>query len=563
MASADTITMDLNDQSTIATGGDSLPTPLSLKAILSPSSVLNVLVIWLSYRVLLALYNISPFHPLYKFPGPKIAAATFLYEAWYDWILEGQYTNRIREMHRVYGPIIRISPHEIHVSTPSFADEVYPSSSSLRIRDKSQHQLNTGGAGPVSVTGFSTVSHELHRLKRAPLSKFFSRSQMLLLEGEVTDHSRRVINKLLRIGTSTTENKVQDVKEAFNCFTADVIAQYCFGESLGFVDQENGWEPNFATWTSSFMRAAYGMRNNTLMRKSASALPFLARKNLLGEDVRKVMEVMEVLVPDFLRKALGNEAKDGKGGIFADIMRSMSDNGKKKLTDEEMYWLSGEGFNFLLAGTETTAAILTTITFWLLAKPQVYDRLMTDLNTLSPETIKWTDLEQKPYMWAVVHEALRMMPGVSHRSARVARTEDLVFKDRKNGDKEWVIPRGTPVGMTSMIQHWDEELFPQPDDFLPERWLVTEKDGDGKMMVKPDYKLQKNLLAFGKAGHGRACIGESLAYCEVYIMAALMAFHVIPRARLVDTTRENFDYDHDMIVPQTKFGSISCKIAIQ
>lgn len=46
-------------------------------------------------------------------------------------------------------------------------------------------------------------------------------------------------------------------------------------------------------------------------------------------------------------------------------------------------------------------------------------------------------------------------------------------------------------------------------------------------------------------------------------MAALMAFHVVPRAKLVDTTRANFDYDHDMIVPQTKFGSISCKIAIQ
>lgn len=341
---------------------------------------------------------------------------------------------------------------------------------------------------------------------------------MLLLEGEVTDHARRVIDKLIRIGTSRpTEGKkgggeVQDVKEAFNCFTADVIAQYCFSESLGFVDQENGWEPNFATWTSSFMRAAYGMRNNTLLRKSAAALPFLARRNLLGEDVRRVMEVMEVLVPDFLKKAVGSEAKDGKGGIFAEIMRGMStsttttgpgtEGGEKRreLTEDEMYWLSGEGFNFLLAGTETTAAILTTITFWLLAKPEIYARLMTDLNTLNPETIKWTELEQKPYMWAVVHEALRMMPGVSHRSARVARTEDLVFTDKKNGGKEWVIPRGTPVGMTSMIQHWDEELFPDPDEFLPERWLTQEG--------KPDYKLQKNLLSFGKSGHGRACIGE-------------------------------------------------------
>ncbi|KAK3401370.1 cytochrome P450 [Sordaria brevicollis] len=553
---ANTVNMDLNNESTIAT--DSLlnsSTPLSLKAILSPSSVLNLFLIWLGYRILLALYNISPFHPLYKFPGPKIAAATFIYEAWYDWILQGQYTNKIKEMHKKYGPIIRISPHEIHISTPSFADDLYPSSSSSRIRDKSQHQLNTGGAGPVSVTGFSTVSHEIHRMKRAPLSKFFSRSQMLLLESEVTDHARRVISKLLRIGGGKN-GETQDVKEAFNCFTADVIAQYAFGESLGFVDQEGGWEPNFATWTSSFFRAAYGMRHNSLMRKSASALPFLAKMNLMGEDVKRVLDVMTVLVPEFIQKALGSESKGGRGGVFAEIIRGMSEggNGKRELTEEEMYWLSGEGFNFLLAGTETTAAILTTITFWLLAKPEVYERLMQDLGGLKPETIKWTELEQRPYMWAVVHEALRMMPGVSHRSSRVARTEDLVFRDKKTG-KEYVIPRGTPVGMTSMIQHWDEELFPQPDEFLPERWLL--EDG------KPDYKLQKMLLAFGKSGHGRACIGESLAYCEVYIMAALMAFHVIPRAKLVDTTRENFDYHHDMIVPQTKFGSISCKVAIQ
>lgn len=322
---------------------------------------------------------------------------------------------------------------------------------------------------------------------------------MLSLESEVTDYARRVVDKLLRIGS------VQNVKEAFNCFTADVIAQYAFGESLGFVDQEGTWEPNFATWTSSFMRAAYGMRHNALMRRSAAALPFLAsRMNLMGEDVKRVLHVMEVLVPEFIRKALGSdEAKDdGKGGVFAELIRGMSENGKKKkLTEDEMYWLSGEGFNFLLAGTETTAAILTTITFWLLAKPTVYARLMQDVAPLNPDTIKWTELEQKPYMWAVVHEALRMMPGVSHRSARVARTEDLVFRDKSNGsNKEWVIPRGTPVGMTSMIQHWDEELFPCPDEFLPERWLL--EDG------KPDYKLQKNLLSFGKSGHGRACIGE-------------------------------------------------------
>lgn len=45
-------------------------------------------------------------------------------------------------------------------------------------------------------------------------------------------------------------------------------------------------------------------------------------------------------------------------------------------------------------------------------------------------------------------------------------------------------------------------------------------------------------------------------------MAALMAFRIIPRARLYETTIEDLTYDHDLIVLQTKKGSISVRIAI-
>lgn len=89
------------------------------------------------------------------------------------------------------------------------------------------------------------------------------------------------------------------------------------------------------------------------------------------------------------------------------------------------------------------------------------------------------------------------MPGVSHRSARIAREEDLVYKSQ-DGKVEWLIPRGTPIGMTSMINHFDKSFFPNPEEFQPERWLLD----DGQ----PNHKLQKFLIAFGKGT--RSCIGE-------------------------------------------------------
>jgi len=45
-------------------------------------------------------------------------------------------------------------------------------------------------------------------------------------------------------------------------------------------------------------------------------------------------------------------------------------------------------------------------------------------------------------------------------------------------------------------------------------------------------------------------------------MAAIMAFRVLPRAQLHETSVEDISYDHDLIVVQTKKGSISVRIKI-
>ena len=61
----------------------------------------------------------------------------------------------------------------------------------------------------------------------------------------------------------------------------------------------------------------------------------------------------------------------------------------------------------------------------------------------------------------------------------------------------------------------------------------------------------------------RVCANtDSLAYCELFIMTALIAMRVVPRAMLYNTTIEDLTYDHDLIVLQTKKGSISVKVKI-
>lgn len=54
-------------------------------------------------------------HPLASFPGPKIAAATFLYEFYYDVIKGGMYIWEIERMHEQYGIMPLIRRKGIHV----------------------------------------------------------------------------------------------------------------------------------------------------------------------------------------------------------------------------------------------------------------------------------------------------------------------------------------------------------------------------------------------------------------------------------------------------------------
>lgn len=59
---------------------------------------------WLIYLVALGVYRLY-FHPLAKFPGPKIAAVTRWYECYHDLYHRGMFIWKVQEMHDRYGAV--------------------------------------------------------------------------------------------------------------------------------------------------------------------------------------------------------------------------------------------------------------------------------------------------------------------------------------------------------------------------------------------------------------------------------------------------------------------------
>lgn len=64
---------------------------------------LGLVALFVLYGISLVLCRLY-LSPLSRFPGPNLAAATYWYEFYYDVWLRGQYTFKIIELHKQYGP---------------------------------------------------------------------------------------------------------------------------------------------------------------------------------------------------------------------------------------------------------------------------------------------------------------------------------------------------------------------------------------------------------------------------------------------------------------------------
>ena len=144
------------------------------------------------------------------------------------------------------------------------------------------------------------------------------------------------------------------------------------------------------------------------------------------------------------------------------------------------------------------AATLASLTFELLANPDKLRKLKDELAAAIPDPNDIptaTELEQLPYLSAVIQEGLRLHPHGTARLQRVCPDAAMVYRD-KSTNKEWLIPAGTGVSMDSRTVNMNSTIFPEPQDFVPERWI-------------DNPRLDKYLMTFSKGA--RICLGYVLS----------------------------------------------------
>lgn len=492
-----------------------------------------------------AVYRVY-LHPLSHVPGPKLAAATGLYEFYYDGCLGGKYYWEILRLHRQYGEaistclvvsnawlmiggsVVRISPNSVHVNNPDFFDQLYNFTGRLDKDPKFYRMLGL----PQST--FQTTSHELHRLRRKPISRFFTPGAVL--KGE------EIINRNLgrlsaRLDQYRATGQPVNLSDALRCLTTDNITEYALPEGANLLDR-SGFAASYNRQIRDLGIVSLWNRTFPFLLPLSMMTPRWIVKQFAPSGALETFDVQMGIAEQATKIATSSERSDRT--VIHEIMNS-------DLPEEEKrpQRVLQDAWGVILAGTETTATVLEKLIFHLLSDDDVLQRLKRELRAFIDDDGDMQSacaLRRLPYLNAVVHEGLRLASAVSGRLPRIDRNASYQCDGV-------LLPPGTSISMSISAMHGNADVYQDPDVFDPGRFM---RSGDRQ-------RSEAYLVAFGKGS--RACLGQEFAMSSVFLILArlLQGFDM----QLCETTREDVEMAHEMFAPFPAASAKGVRVTIR
>ncbi|CUS07664.1 unnamed protein product [Tuber aestivum] len=505
------------------------------------TSAVYLLGAWAAYLVLLVFYRLH-LHPLRRFPGPKKAAATGWYSAYWDLYVGGQMAKHLVDLHKEYGPIVRFEPNHLHFSSPEVYSTIYSSTSKLT---KDPNLYLSFGA-PESV--FTLLDPAIARTRREVISPMFSRRMVLSLQPLISGKIRKLCDKL---SGYADRDEAADIVSGFRSASIDIITQYCYNECLDSLDVE-GFKHDIVltikATSQSFWFVKYfsladwilTLPTKVTLRLLPELKGFVDLRESIEEQVKRYMKNPSLLEksshPTVYHRFLDPEVKGG-------IPSASS--------------LSDEAQNLFFAGSDTVGTTLGFGTYYILATPGLQEKLFAEICEVWPvleEEPTYEHLEKSAYLTAVIKESLRISHGTVAPLSRVVPASGMTIQDQP-------IPGGTVVSMDAPTLHLNPTIFPSPDTFLPARWLDSNaKDLENVQQrtasmywIKVTTPPNISSLDFPGAND------DSLAWAELYIAFATV-FRRFEMA-VWETSKEDMEWI-DCFTPCSK-GELKVKFKIR
>lgn len=186
----------------------------------------------------------------------------------------------------------------------------------------------------------------------------------------------------------------------------------------------------------------------------------------------------------------------------------------------------------IIAGSDTTAIVISAAFFYLSRHPAIQEKLAREIASTfsSYDEIKaGPKLQNCKYLTAFLHEAMRMAPPVAAEPPRMVREGGTTVDGH-------YFPEGTLLSTAFWAQHYNADYYPEPLRFRPERWILGEEGNTAESVAL----AEKAFCAFSTGSRG--CVGKNMAWLEMRIVLAktLWRYEIIkdPKSNLGGGSRD-------------------------
>jgi len=381
---------------------------------------------------------------------------------------------------------------------------------------KNQYQFSKGNSyivsKPLIGQGVLSSSGEPWAMQRAILDHGFKDDMMEASMGKISASIQNIVTKW--DGFAKRSEAVNLLEESLK-LTMDVLGQYAFS-----------YEFNSVTAAKTSDAPLYDSFNTILKVLNGRCLipPLNHIRNIplipINENFNASMGKLNQVVGDIVES---RKAQYAKGKIpenpndLLDVMLAgnMKETSRAhRLTSKQMV---DNIKTILFAGHDTIAANLTWLLYLLTVNEEARDKVRTEYEALlganGDVEPTYEQLEQLPYLNACVLEGLRLYP-----SALFTRNtlEDVHLEGH-------TIPKGTEVVIAPYLAHRDPKAYPDPNSFLPERWLQETGEHISLQAQFSVHGRNKTLLPFSLGP--RNCVGRKLALTEIRVAVVKLLSH--------------------------------------
>lgn len=326
--------------------------------------------------------------------------------------------------------------------------------------------------------------------------------------------------------------KAFDMETELCSLTLDIIGKAVFNYEFGSVTNES---PIIKAVYRTLREAEH--RSTTFLPywKIPGASSVVPRQRQFRDDMRLINETLNEVIASAKATASSTDLSDLERRDYENVndpslLRFLVDLRGEETTNKQ---LRDDLMTLLIAGHETTGALLTWTAFELAQAPDIAAKAQEEVDAIIGDRHPtYNDVKKLYYVRRLLAETLRLYPEPPLLIRRVL--SDTVLP-KGGASEETAVMRGTDIFINVYSLHRNPALWKDPQLYNPDRWLEPRENpgiedwkgyapADGLAAGNPLYPNEVSsdfaFLPFG--GGARKCVGDQFAMLEAVVAVAML-----------------------------------------